>query len=235
MSQLDPYRIEELRGTLAYGEGVSQEQLNKIAAELIPYKDKLRPTDKTEVLPLFDAHGNPLGTTAPRWICHLLALRHRCAHILLLWLSPALGDVLVLQIRAWDKDDSPGHVDISVGGHMSTKGSDFDEQAAFAEMLEETGLTPEDLQGDLERVGGYPFDESRPEDNFYNSEWRDVYVGLVKDDRFGKIHFPDGEVAAMVLVALAKAHLLLKQDRVPMASALTHSLPRCLNRNKGIG
>jgi len=235
MSQLDPCRIEELRGTLAHGEGVSQEQLNKIAAELTPYKDKLRPKDKTEVLPLFDAHGNPLGTTAPRWICHLLALRHRCVHILLLWLSPALGDVLVLQIRAWGRDDSPGHVDISVGGHMSTKGSDSAEQTAFAEMLEETGLTPEDLQGDLERVGGYPFDESRPEDNFYNSEWRDVYVGRVKDDRFGKIHFPDGEVAAMVLIALTEALSLLEQDRVPMASALTQSLPLCLDRDKATG
>ena len=165
MSQLNLYRIDKLRSTLAHGEGVSQEQLDEIAKELTPRKDKLRPKDKTEVLPLFDAHGNPLGTTAPRWICHLLALRHRCAHILLLWRSPALGDMLVLQIRAWGKDDSPGHVDISVGGHMSIKDSSSAKQTAFTEMLEETGLMPEDLQGDLEHVGGYPFDKPRPEDN----------------------------------------------------------------------
>ncbi len=228
MSQVDQSRIKELRGTLTHGEGVPQEQLNEIAEELTPYKDELRPKDKTEVLPLFDTHGNPLGTTAPRWICHLLALRHRCAHILLLWISPALGDALVLQVRDWEKDDSPGRIDISVGGHMTSHRSEAAEDTAFAEMLEETGLTREDLDGPLHPVGGYPFDGSRPGENFWNSEWRDVYVGHVQQDRFGRIRFPDGEVAAVVLVPVTHARRLLRQDVIPLASALQESLPKCL-------
>jgi 8-oxo-dGTP pyrophosphatase MutT (NUDIX family) len=113
---------------------------------------------------------------------------------------------------------------------MTTKCSGLAEQTAFSEMLEETGLTPSDLQGDMEYVGGYPFDESRPKDNFYNSEWRDVYIGRVKDDSFRKIHFPDGEVAGMVLVPMKDAQQLLEQRKVPLASALTKSLPKCLER-----
>lgn len=227
---LDEARIEELRHSLGHGERVSQQQLNAVATELAPAKDQLRPKDKSERLPLFDREGKSLGTTAPRWICHLLALRHLCAHILLLWKSPALGDALVLQIRDWKKDDSPGRVDISVGGHMTAEASSSAEATAFEEMLQETGLTAEDLGGPLENVGGYAYDESRPADRFHNSEWRDVYVGRVKPDCFGKIRFPDGEVAAVVLVPLEHATDLLAQGVVPMASALTKSLPKCLER-----
>lgn len=225
---MDGSPIEGLRHKLAHGEGISQQEFDDVAAELAPAKDELRPKDKTEVLLLFDSRGHPLGTRAPRWICHLLALRHRCAHILLVWRSPTLGDVLVLQIRDWKKDDSPGHVDISVGGHMTTEDPGSVEHTAFAEMLQETGLTSSDLERTLEHVGGYPFDESRPDENFYNSEWRDVYIGRVKQDSFGKIRFPDGEVAAMVLVPVRDGRQLLKQHTIPMASALLKSLPKCL-------
>ena len=231
----DDSRIGELRHKLAHGEGISQQELNDIIAELTPTKAELRPNDKVEPLPLFDRGGHRLGTTAPRWICHLLALRHRCAHILLVWRSPALGDVLVLQIRHWEKDDSPGHVDISVGGHMTAEDSSSAEDTAFAEMLQETGLTPSDLDAPLEHVGGYPFDESRPDEKFYNSEWRDVYIGRVKQESFGEIRFPDGEVAAVVLVPMKDAQQLLGQDSVPMASALTNSLPKCLEHADRVG
>lgn len=220
--------LEELRLVLSHGEGISQDSLNKIASELETEKARLRPNDKTEPLPLFDTHGKPLGTTAPRWICHLLALRHRCAHILLLWKSPALGEVLVLQIRDWNKDDSPGHIDISVGGHMKASEAASAEDTAFTEMLEETGLTRDDLEGALQWVGGYSFDESRHEEGFWNSEWRDVYVARVKQDRFGRIRFPDGEVAGVVVIELRKANRLLEQVSIPMASALRGSLPKCL-------
>ena len=223
---VDEFRIEELRSSLAHGKGISQQQVNEVAAELNPAKELFRPTDKNEALPLFDDQGQQLSTTAP--LCHLLALRHRCVHILLLWNSPAMGDVLVLQIRDWQKDDSPGHLDISVGGHMTSCGSSAAEDTAFSEMLEETGLTSEDLEEPLKPVGGYPFDECRPKENFHNSEWRDVYIGRLSADAIGKVRFPDGEVAGVVLVPISDAGSLLEQEKVPMASALRKSLPKCL-------
>lgn len=224
----DDLRIEELRNGLLHGQGISQEELDRVTARLGSAKEKLRPHDKIEPLPLLNSQGQHLGTTAPRWICHLLGLRHRCAHILLIWNSPALGDVAVLQIRDWSKDDSPGYVDISVGGHMTSTEVDSAQDAPFTEMLEETGLAPSDLEGPLQYLGGYPFDEARPDETLYNSEWREVYIGRLKQDSFTKVCFPDGEVAAVVLVPLSTAWKLLRQNTIPMASALINSLPRCL-------
>lgn len=222
-------RIQELRDSLLHGVSATQSQLDAVAIELHSQKALLRPKDKEEPLPLFDAQGNPIGTNAPRWICHLLGLRHRCAHVLLIWRSRAMGDTLVLQIRSWDKDDSPGHLDISVGGHM-TATDKRTEDTAFTELLQETNLTINDLEDrKLRSVGGYSFDEPpRPAENFFNSEWRDVYVGYVNDESFKKIKFPDGEVAGVVLLPLKDARRLLGQRTIPMASALKQSLPVCL-------
>ncbi len=222
-------RIQELRDSLAYGEGVEQSQLDAVTAELTPQKSSLRPKDKNELLPLFDKNGKALGTSAPRWICHVLALRHRCAHVLLIWRNQVMGDTLVLQIRSWNKDDSPGCLDISVGGHMTAINKEA-EDVALAEMLQETNLTIDDLEEHtLQYVGGYPFDEvPRLNENFYNSEWRDVYVGCVKHDRFERTKFLDGEVAGIMLLPLKDAQQLLQQQILPMASALTQSLPVCL-------
>jgi hypothetical protein len=185
-------RIRQLRVSLAHGKAVPQSQLDTVVAELAPMKPSLRPGDKVEPLPLYDETGQCIGTQAPGWLCHVSDLRHRCAHVLLVWRSPTMGDALVLQIRNWDKDDSPGRVDISVGGHMTVADSTA-EEAALAKMVQETGLLTNDLEGPLEYVGGYAFDEERPSDNFFNSEWRDVYVAKVRHDRFGAIQFPDGE------------------------------------------
>jgi len=111
------------------------------------------------------------------------------------------------------------------------------ENAALAEMLQETNLTIDDLEGHrLYPVGGYPFDEDpRPAENFYNSEWRDVYVGYVKPDRLERVKFPDGEVAGVMLVPLKEAKQLLQQQILPMASALTESLPVCLSKGYAMG
>lgn len=221
----DPVHNElgSIRRRMSHGEGRTQVELDALADQLAPLHARLRPKDKKEPLPLFDALGSTLGTTAPRWLCHLLALRHRCAHVLLIWPSPALGDALVLQIRNWSKDDSPGHLDISVGGHMTVKNPDPRD-----EMVEELNLSPADLESTLVPVGGYPFDEERPQDHFFNSEWRDVYIARLRADAIGKIRFGDGEVAGVLLVPARDARRLLKQDTVPMASALRASLPQCL-------
>jgi hypothetical protein len=219
--------LEKVRQHMKCGNGISQEAIDDITAALEPDHEILRPKDKSELLPLFSETGLPTGSKAPRWVCHVLGLRHRCAHILLLWRSPALGDLLLLQIRDWSKDDSAGHLDITVGGHMTAddRGS---QDAAFSEMLQELGLQSTDLEGGLESIGGYAHDESRPEENFHNLEWRDVYVGYLSSEAIARVRFPDREVAGLVLIPFEGAGSLLTQNTLPIASALRCSLPRCL-------
>lgn len=232
---VSPFELDKMREELSHGENATQNQIDQIVQFLIYYKQQLRPDDKDELLPLVDRNGKLLGTTAPRWICHLLGLRHRCAHVLLIWKSLALGDAMIFQIRSWDKDESPGRIDISVGGHLKAMDSDFTEKTAFNEMLEEVALKANDLEVPLEYAGGYSSDESRPKDHFNNYEWRDVYIGYVKQDRIGHVNFADGEVAGLVIVELDRAQDFLEQSFLPLASALRESLPICLKAllNKG--
>lgn len=226
---MEIYHIAALRDSLMHGQAATQAQLDALAAELRPQKAVLRPRDKDELLPLFTADGEATGACAPRWLCHVLALRHRCAHILLIWKNRVMGDALLLQIRSWHKDDSPGYLDISIGGHMTVTEKQISE-TAFAEMTQEMNLQIGDLCGEqLLLLGGYSCDEQpRPAENFYNAEWRDVYIGYVKERSFKKIKFLDGEIGGLALVPLLEAQALLQQKTMPMASALQQSLPICL-------
>jgi 8-oxo-dGTP pyrophosphatase MutT (NUDIX family) len=219
--------IEHARFT--HGEGLTQEALDALILELQPQKARLRPADKDESLPLFDRQGQPLGLSAPRWICHILGLRHRCVHVFLLWESPALGETLILQVRAWDRDDSPGYLDVSVGGHATAASSDA-AAAALKELGEETGLQAEDLVSPLQPLGGYTIDDpERPDEKLWNSERRELFIGRLQPERMSKIHFQDGELAGLFLVPIRDARALLKQSTLPLAGGLKVSLPRFLD------
>ena len=218
--------LEKLRVELGKGENTTQEQLDAIC---LAWQDRIEPSDKEkeEILVLVNPEGN--ATTpqrrAPRWLCHLLGLRHRCALVLLRWQSRNLGNVFVFQVRSWDKFDSPGHLDISVGGHVI--GETTSEVAAFQEMQEEFGVDEAGLKdGKLVFVGGYESYDKRAEDSFFNAEWRDVYMGELTD--LNVIKFEDKEVVGLYLCPESEARNLLTQGFIPIASALEYSLPKCL-------
>ncbi len=219
-------QVTPIRQSIADGRQVSQDEILQWTAAWL---GQVKPRgNETEELRLVDHQGQAYAqqVMAPRWLCHLLGLRHACSHIMLTWDSPTLGPVLVCQVRSWDKPDFPGHVDISVGGHVV--GQADRETTAWVEMQQELGLERKDLaQETLKRVGGYAFDLAEPERYFYDAEWRDVYVGkLVNLDA---IHFVDGEVTAVTLCPLSQARQLLAQECLPVAHGLKASLPLCLD------
>lgn len=218
-------KLRELRDTLKKGENTSQIELDELCKI---WENRIKPSEKDkELFVLVDSKGNFIQPklTAPRWLCHLLALRHRCVHILLQWENPTLGDVFMIQVRSWDKTDSPGHLDISIGGHVVGEASSH--ETAYKEMEEEFGITKADLRnGELNHSSGYESYNERFEDNFYNAEWRDVYLGEIAT--LDKIHFRDKEVVGLYLCPKSEAKNLLLQKHIPIASALELSLPRCL-------
>lgn len=221
--------LPALRSRLKHGDPLlDQAEIVELEARLVEQKPS-KPSE-WEIFPLVDEQGQNTGLTAPRWLCHLLGLRHRSVHVLLQWKSPGLGDVFIFQVRNWQKRDYPGHVDISVGGHVTlSEETQTPIDAAYREMQEELGLGKEDLLGrELVFRAGYAIygeDESK---NFYNAEWCDVYLATLGNQGFQKLHFVDNEVVGIYLCPQAEAKALLEQTIIPIAAGLKFSLPHCL-------
>ena len=220
--------LDGLRQELHCGDAIRDEdQIRELVNHLAPRREELRPGEKVEDFELVDAAGNSRELLVPRWLCHVLQLRHRCAHILITFFHPGLGRTYLLQVRSWKKSDSPGHLDISAAGHVVS--SDSVEEAARAELREELGVGVQDLAGGtLRNLGGYEHCESRPKDNFFNCEWREVYTGNLTPEGFQSLHFADGEVSGLYLCPEVQAAMLLEKGTIPIASALRLSLPICL-------
>ncbi len=222
-------KLDSIRKQLNHGDSVTQDQLDRLLAEIKDRKELLRKNEKDESFTLVNNKGEFLDLSAPRWFCHLVGLRHKSVHVLLQWQSPGLGKVFVLQVRSWTKSDSPGHLDISVGGHVIGRGPVITLVSAYREMEEELGITKADLRnGELDYKKGYESHEERPKDNFYNTEWRDVYVGEITTASLDKIRFNDNEVVGLYLCPESQAQHLLEQKLLPIASALKYSLPYCI-------
>jgi hypothetical protein len=103
-------------------------------------------------------------------------------------------------------------------------------ESTYREMEEELGITRANLKGgELLYQKGYESYDENEENNFYNSEWRDVYVGEITTRGFDHIRFNDQEVVGLYLCPEPEARNLLKQNVIPLASALKCSLPLCLS------
>jgi isopentenyldiphosphate isomerase len=218
--------LSALQTKLKQGDCVTQNELDELARRWqarIP-----QAAQETETLLLVDDTGSAYepALQAPRWLCHTLALRHACAHVLLIWDAPRLGPVFVCQVRSWSKKDFPGRIDISVGGHVvGTAGS---RRTALMEMHEELGLSEADLtESGLTHIGGYECFVTVEEKQFYDVEWRDVYLGRIRS--LDNLRFTDGEVACITLCPVAEAFHLLTQQNLAVANGLAMSLPLCLD------
>lgn len=222
-------KLETLRTKYENGDNISQGEINSICEEFEIYKNKLHPSEKDEIFYLVDAHGKNNELKAPRWLCHLFGLRHRCVHILIQWRSPSLGKVYIFQVRSWTKSDSPGHLDISVGGHIVGDSQNIAVQTAYKEMEEELGITQSDLIG-RKLLFRMEYESKKEDDlnHFYNNEWRLVYTGEIATDRYDKIKFNDNEVVGLYLCPESEAIKLLEQKLIPIANALKESLKYCI-------
>ena len=220
--------LRDLRSKLKHGDNTTQSELDLLHNKLNAYKPLADAAD--EIFSLVDSQGKITELSASRWLCHLLGLRHRSVHVLLQWQSPSMGNVFILQVRSWQKSDSPGCIDISVGGHVTTDiASSLVVDSAYREMKEELGLDRQNLIGkELLFQTGYESYDENENGNFYNAEWRAVYLGRLLTENFNKLKFSDKEVVGLYLCQESEAKNLLSQTVIPIASALKLSLPFCL-------
>jgi isopentenyldiphosphate isomerase len=223
-------RLVTLRKILKHGGALSITRMEDLTNELGPCKSLLRPRDNDELLCIVDRKGKATGIKAPRWLCHLLDLRHACVHVLLTWRNRHATRFLVLQVRSWRKADSPGCVDISVGGHVVGPGGSNRVDSAYREMTEEMGITRCHLvEGRLTHVCAYQSSEKNGRANFFNTEWREIYTAEIKQNSLGAIDFADNEVVGFYLCPEQDAQHLLRQTTLCIAGGLRFSLPHYLD------
>ena len=223
-------RVETLRTIVSKGDNCDQELIDSILTELESHREALQPEEKDEPFLLVDRSGGSRSVIAPRWLCHLLGLRHRAVHILIRWESPGLGSTAILQVRSWDKIEYPGHLDLSATGHSQLH-DQSGLSAAYRELKEELGLSRVDLdKNGLHHVAAYENTDSIPGRLFLNVEWRDLYEGLLNTNALTSLRFNDREVIALFLCPIVHAHHLLQQSAIPLAESLRRSLPVMLYR-----
>jgi isopentenyldiphosphate isomerase len=227
---MQPAYLDQLKHTVEQIEAhdtLTQVEITHLASTWRPRLTP-QPTEE-ELFDVCDATGIPTGVIAPRWLCHLLGLRHRATHIILR--SPQ--DLLVLQVRSSSKADWPDHIDTSVGGHVRA-GETF-LQAGHAEMEQELGLPATSLGtllvGEkLEQVSQpYEHTDFQPGNPlFRNRQINAIYAGQLTPVGLAQIRFDDGEVSALSLCTVIEAQRLVEAG-ARIAPGLQHTLPRYID------
>jgi isopentenyldiphosphate isomerase len=214
--------VSSTRTRLRRGDALSsQAEIDALAREWRTLRRETASAD--EPFPLVDGAGNARpGLVAPRWLCHLLGLRHASVHVVLV----APNGLLVLQKRSLEKDTAPGLLDTSVGGHVGTR---TELAAAFAEMREELGLEPSALASPLEPLGA-PFLAVDPRRDYVDAEVVTAYLGRLAPGALDTVRFTDGEVTRLVLAPLDEVWRLLSRGDRALAAGARAVLPRALAR-----
>lgn len=225
--------IEHLARTVGRGEGLSQARLDEIVAA---WEEGVRPghSDRSENFSIARPNGTTTGIVGPRWIFHLLGLRHRAVHVAL---QTPTG-LVVMQRRSSTKQDWPGAADMAVAGHIpqQEEGGDLTYEAgAWKEIAEEIGLTEEDAPHTLVEKSltaiGEPYcsfdSDLKRTPRFLNAEVRQVYGATLTGEGLAKIRFVDGEASGLLMVAPETAWNMLAGENI--ASGLRYSLPRYLD------
>ncbi len=226
--QLLNRRFVEIRKTQI----ITSKRVSDLMAEWEP---RVQPDaiDKQETFTLVYATGKAAGVAAPRWLVHLVGLRHRAVHVAFRTES----GLIAIQRRSHSRPDWPDALDMAVAGHVpqNYQGHDITyEQGAWKEIEEELGLIERDapktlVGGALTPVGDpyFSFDlDIRRNPPFYNAEARQIYIATLTGEGLSKLRFNDGEVAALTFITPETAWELLEREKI--ASGLRYSMPRVL-------
>jgi len=155
-----------------------------------------------------------------RSLCHRIGLRHGAVQLILD--HPTRPSYTFLQIRSFHKADAPGEFDMPCAGH--TVACNTAEASLQKELTEEIGLTGDDLE-ELRCVGRYEHRETTTRADFINVEFRTVYRARLRSRSMAKLHFADGEVAALTMITRDALYELVSRHPDRVASGLHGTLP----------
>ncbi len=130
-----------------------------------------------------------------RWLAHFIGFRHRVIHLFLD--HPDHPDCTFAQIRSLLKYNSPGKLDMPIGGHVT--GLDDFRSSLSRELQEELGL---DIDRDVERfreLGTFNIVEDDDMPDHIEVEHATVYQGTITVDAMRRLQFQSDEVGALAL------------------------------------
>ncbi len=159
----------------------------------------------------------------PRWLCHMLGVRHRCSHAVV----TLPNGLILVQKRHKMKDVSPGMFDVAVGGHV--KGDSSYDETLFIEMEEELGFRKADIL-QIKEIGIYESRVPMPDYQFLSVEARRVFAVELLPGAFDSINFVDNEVAGVYVCNEKEISELLLSGNI--GSGLKYTMPLYLKWNK---
>ena len=145
----------------------------------------------TEYFDLCDERGHPLGIVKERAQVHRDGDWHRVFHC---WLVHPRGPSLLLQLRATNKETSPGLWDVSVGGHYSA-GEGV--EGGLREIQEELGLTVS--RDELTQIGWHRWEDFFSSNGLIEREVADIFF-LLRRVRLADLRPLAEEISAIAFV-----------------------------------
>jgi isopentenyldiphosphate isomerase len=161
---------------------------------------------KEELLEIWDWEtGLPTGKSIERKYAHENGIPHEGVH---LWIMRSENNIceILFQKRADNKDQFPGFLDITVGGHVPFG---LGENKIQKEAFEEIGIIPENNK--MIDLGYYRYEEIM--ENLFHREFQHIYI-LHDNRKLSEYKFNDGEVSAIYSISLDDFEKILIEDTV---------------------
>lgn len=161
---------------------------------------------KEELLEIWDWEtGLPTGKPVERKYAHDNGIAHEGVHLWIIRTENNICEIL-FQKRAENKEQFPGFLDITVGGHVPFG---LTENKIQKEAFEEIGIIPENNK--MIDLGFYRYEEIL--DNLFHREFQHIY--LLHDNRkLSEYKFNDGEVSSICSITLADFEKILIEDEI---------------------
>lgn len=168
------------------------------------YEKPLNGSPVEEMLEVWDWEGGfPTGSSVSRSRSHREGIPHEAVHLWIVRRS-AGGDYILFQMRAPHKENHPGCLDITVGGHVPFGLKD---NKAAKEASEEIGIDVD--ESGLHDLGWFRYEERS--DRLFHREFQRVYV--LEDGRpLDEYRFHDKEVTGIYGVRIDDFEELMKHD-----------------------
>ncbi len=162
--------------------------------------------NKEELLEIWDwESGLPTGKSVERSFAHKNGIAHEGVHLWIIRGGKDSGEIL-FQKRSEDKEQFPGFLDITVGGHVPFG---LTENKIQKEAFEEIGIIPD--ENSMIDLGFYRYEEIM--DDMHHREFQHIY--LLHDNRkLSEYKFNDGEVSSICSISLENFEKILVEDSV---------------------